>query len=345
MPGESRPRDVRARTPTLTNHGAMPVLPAEPMRPPFRPGQSARPRRRMTDRNESMAKGSGGSAPRRRREESRPPRHPGELHAVGPDSARVAHPSCRGACPGGGAVPDLRPVRRRTIDPARWQDNERIRTIQGGEMQLMQRTWGLGSPTTASCPATGTAISGSRRTSPRSRPGSRSPRSKPMPARATRRPGTRGPGSSAASSTSARRRPARSSATPSPRCASPPSDSTDPAGLLRVQGVLSICQNADCSYAVTVGNIVDLGTVMVGTADHRAACSGTNRARPSTSGARASRPAPSPTRRTTPAGPAVRFKPALHARRTCPSCLSAPRVSGLVDAKFDNVSVNQSALP
>jgi len=28
-----------------------------------------------------------------------------------------------------------------------------------------------------------------------------------------------------------------------------------------------------------------------------------------------------------------------------PSCLSAPRVSGLVDALFDNVFVNQSAAP
>jgi hypothetical protein len=39
------------------------------------------------------------------------------------------------------------------------------------------------------------------------------------------------------------------------------SSSADPAGLLRVQGLLSICSNADCSGATTVGNIVDLGTV------------------------------------------------------------------------------------
>jgi hypothetical protein len=40
---------------------------------------------------------------------------------------------------------------------------------------------------------------------------------------------------------------------------------TDPAGLMRVQGILSICTTADCISAATVGNFVDLGTAMVGT--------------------------------------------------------------------------------
>jgi hypothetical protein len=35
----------------------------------------------------------------------------------------------------------------------------------------------------------------------------------------------------------------------------------------------------------------------------------------------------------------------LSTRVNLPSCQSAPQVSGMVDARFDNVFVNQSALP
>lgn len=44
------------------------------------------------------------------------------------------------------------------------------------------------------------------------------------------------------------------------------SNSADAPGVLRVQGVLSQCTNADCSTSGLIGNVADFGTVQVGTA-------------------------------------------------------------------------------
>lgn len=121
------------------------------------------------------------------------------------------------------------------------------------------------------------------------------------------------------------------------------SNSTDPAGLLQVRGVVSLCTSADCNSATTIGNVVDLGTVMVGT--------------PTTVQLQWDQPGKTfyfsrdgggsgtvAYAESDASWPSIAFKQ-VGTRVNVPSCQSAPRVSGLVDAVFDNVFVNQSAAP
>lgn len=122
------------------------------------------------------------------------------------------------------------------------------------------------------------------------------------------------------------------------------SNSSDPAGVLRVQGLASICTNADCSAANVVGNVVELGTVSLGQAttvqmqwDQPAKTFTFARDNGAASGAVAYTESD-----INPAGVAFRQ---LSTRLDLPNCLTAPRVSGTVDARFDNVQVNQSAAP
>lgn len=122
------------------------------------------------------------------------------------------------------------------------------------------------------------------------------------------------------------------------------SNSSDAAGVLRVQGIVSLCTNADCSSTTTVGNIVDLGTTTLGQATtvqmqwdqpgHAFLFARDNGASSGAVGYTESDALP----------PTQPFKQ-LSTRMEVANCLSAPRVSGLVDAKFDNVQVNKSAAP
>ena len=272
------------------------------------------------------------------------PHYTPESLAVGPDLARAACPSCRGARQavepygiydrfGGG-----------TIDPARWQEGERIRTIRGGALHLMQRTWGLGfsdagvSPvnwhTNFEGPQDITAIKA--RITVNALETHACP-SNPAVGDARARiiggffnVGTPTPGSQVGDAIAQVRLHRASNA-------------TEPPGLLRVQGILAICQNADCASTVTVGNVVDLGTVMVGTAanvglqwDKSGKTFYFSREGSPTGTVAYAQSDAMP--------PGVLFRQ-LSTRVVVPSCLSAARVSGVVDAKFDNVSVNQSALP
>ena len=43
------------------------------------------------------------------------------------------------------------------------------------------------------------------------------------------------------------------------------SNSADPAGVLRVQGLASLCTSSDCNTSTLLGSVIDLGTVNVGT--------------------------------------------------------------------------------
>ena len=230
------------------------------------------------------------------------------------------------------------------ISPLRWQEGERIRTIKNGSLQLMQRTWSLpfsdvglfatnwqldfqNQPAitaikarvtvdaleTAPCPTNG-SIGDAR-------------------ARIIGgffNVGVPTPGSQVGDAI-AQVRLFRAS------------NSADPAGLLRLQGLLSICSNADCSGATTVGNIVDLGTVALGTPttiglqwdkagktfyfSREGATTGTVAYAQSDSSL-----------------PSLMFRQ-LSTRVNVPNCFSAPAVSAVVDARFDNVSVNASAAP
>lgn len=122
------------------------------------------------------------------------------------------------------------------------------------------------------------------------------------------------------------------------------SNSTDAAGVLRVQGIVSQCTSADCAATTTIGSVLDLGTVSVGTATtvqmqwdqpnktflfarDGAAFSGSvvyvqSDASP----------------------PSLAFKQ-MSTRLDLPACASTPALQGSVDASFDNVSVNRSAAP
>lgn len=129
------------------------------------------------------------------------------------------------------------------------------------------------------------------------------------------------------------------------------SDSTDAARVLRVEGVVTQCTNPDCSSGVDIGEIVELGTVRIGTPvtlemqwDARYDRFLFSRdegmrtgsvvygafANPSTGESIQDSSAPgAPTK-------------SLSTRMFVPNCLSGPRISGMVDATFDNVFVNAS---
>jgi len=122
------------------------------------------------------------------------------------------------------------------------------------------------------------------------------------------------------------------------------SNSTDPAGVLRVQGIAAVCTTADCNSTRLIGSIVDLGTVSLGQA--------------TTVSMQWDQPSKSFTflrdngafsgvvsyteDDTNPPGSA--FKQ-LSTRMDLPNCASAARTVGSVDARFDNIAVNQSAAP
>lgn len=121
------------------------------------------------------------------------------------------------------------------------------------------------------------------------------------------------------------------------------SNSTDPAGTLRVQGLLSVCTNADCSGTNTLG-VVELGTVTLGQStvvqfqwDQPAKTFLFSRDGGASSGS-----VPYTQDDSTP--PSQAFKQ-VSTRLDIPNCLSGPRVAGSVDAAFDNIAVNRSAAP
>lgn len=122
------------------------------------------------------------------------------------------------------------------------------------------------------------------------------------------------------------------------------SNSADPAGVLRVQGIASACTNVDCSTANVIGNIVELGTVAVGQAttvqmqwDQPAKTFTFSRDNGAASGAVAYVESDANP-------PGLPFKQ-MSTRVDLPNCASAPRTAALVDARFDNVQVNASAAP
>jgi hypothetical protein len=247
------------------------------------------------------------------------------------------------------AIEPFRPYDRfdtPVLDPARWAEGERIRLIKGNALHLMQRTWGLAGSdagitsvnhnSNLANPATVTALKARIKVNA-------------LEANAC------------AANVSAGQSRARIVGSFF-NVAIPPvpgsqvgdvivqvrltrvSNSPDPAGVLRVQGIASICQSGDCALTATIGNIVDLGTVAVGTptvVQYQWDQGGKTFSFSRDGGAWAGTVAyalPD----TTP--PMLPFQQ-LSTRMDLPNCQSAPRVSGLVDAVFDNVAVNRSAAP
>ena len=233
----------------------------------------------------------------------------------------------------------------RPLDPARWQDSERSRVIKGGAMHLMQRTWGsdasdfnltaLNWNTPFAHPATINQMRA--RVTVNALETNACPTNSVVADSRARliggffNIGTATPGSMLYD-VIAQLRLVRFS------------NSSDAAGVLRVQGVASLCLSADCNSSTTLGNVVDLGTAAIGKAttvelqwDEAAKSFHFSR----DSGAYAgtvgySFAVSNP--------PGVPFRQ-MATRVNAPNCQSAPRVSGMIDAKFDNIFVNQSAQP
>lgn len=231
------------------------------------------------------------------------------------------------------------------LDPARWVEGEQVRTIRGAALQLMQRKLGLGGSdigttsasfnTNLTVPAVVTSL--------RARVTANALEVNACPSNPT-------PGQSRARIIGSFFN-VNAAATPGSMVGDVTaqvrlirlSNSADPAGVLRVQGLALLCTSPDCALATTIGNVVDLGTVNLGTAtvvqyqwdkasktfyfsrDH-----GTN---VGTVAYALSDATP----------PGLAFQQ-LSTRMDLPNCMSAARVPGSVDAKFDNVAVNQSGV-
>ena len=231
------------------------------------------------------------------------------------------------------------------LDPARWVEGEQVRTIRGSALQLMQRKLGLGGSDigTTSASFNTNLTSPSVVTSLRARIAVNALEVNACPSNPT--PGQSRariignlfnvneaptPGSMVGDVT-AQVRFIRAS------------NSADPVGVLRVQGLALLCSSPDCALGTVIGNIVDLGTVNLGTAavvqyqwdkasktfyfsrDHGAYAGTVAYALSDT------------------APPSLYYQQ-LSTRMDLPNCMSARRVPGSVDAKFDNVAVNQSGV-
>lgn len=231
-----------------------------------------------------------------------------------------------------------------TIDPGRWFDTEKARFVKNGVLHLMQRTWGNNASdfnfTTFSWNSSFT--NPQYITQMRARIIVDGVESSPCPANSLVGDarariaggffniGTATPGSMV-NDVFAQLRLIRLS------------NSSDAPGVLRVQGLVSLCTNVDCSTTVPIENVADLGTVTLGTPttlqliwDQAARTFQFSRdgGPPSTVGYTYAVSNP----------PGVTFRQ-LGTRVNAPNCFSAPRVSGMIDARFDNVFVNQTALP
>lgn len=230
----------------------------------------------------------------------------------------------------------------RTIDAARWGDNERVRVVKGGQLQLMQRTWGLGNSdegltfglwnSSIAMPLNVTEIKAQITVTALEAPACAG---NPAIADARARivgsffnTGVPTPGSQL-NDVVAQVRVHRAS------------DSTDPPGLLRVDAFVGICRLDDCSGTRPIGEVVDLGTVALGTPTtvqlyweqptktfyfaREGGLSGTVGYAESDVNE-----------------PSLPFRQ-LSTRVNVPNCQSAAQVNAMIDAVFDNVSVNRSA--
>ena len=232
------------------------------------------------------------------------------------------------------------------LDPARWFEWERVREIRGaGVLRLMQRSWGLTASDSGltfqnwnSSLTNALSVTALRARVNVTALETNACPSNPAIAQARARiagtffnVGTPTPGSQVGDAL-AQIRLTRFS------------NSTDPAGVLRVQGLLAICTSADCAAAGVVGNIVDLGTVAVGTptvVQMQWDRGGKTFTFARDNGAFSGTVAYTDDDTSPPSSP---FKH-LGTRADLPNCQSAPPVSAQLDVKFDNVQVNQGALP
>lgn len=120
------------------------------------------------------------------------------------------------------------------------------------------------------------------------------------------------------------------------------SNSPDAAGLLRVEGLVFQCSTADCNYDSVVLGSVDLGLATVG----QAAVLKTewDPAKKRFNFYRDSNPVQRVTYTASDAQTAYVPSRWIGTRVNLANCLGGPRTEGFMDAKFDNVYVNASAV-
>jgi hypothetical protein len=232
-----------------------------------------------------------------------------------------------------------------SLDPERWTDGERVRTIKGGALQLMQRYWGFAGADVGvtSSNWSSNLPNGSAITQMRARVTVNSIQSdpcatNPIPGDARARliggffnTGVATPGSQVGDVT-AQVRFIRAS------------NSVDAPGVTRVQGIVLLCSTADCAAGFTVGNVIDLGTALPGaTATVQFVWNQANKMFEFSrdAGAYAGNVAyafddSNP--------PGVPFRQ-LSTRVNVPNCTSSGRVGATIDARFDQVFLNESAVP
>jgi hypothetical protein len=118
------------------------------------------------------------------------------------------------------------------------------------------------------------------------------------------------------------------------------SNSADPAGTLRVQGVLNLCTTSDCNQALTLG-VVDLGTATIGqnvdlSMEWVKSLKKFIFRRDSNTIV-----AEIPYTVSDSAGPARPLQ-SIGLRVDTPNCATGPRTTGFIDANFDGVAINRS---
>jgi len=121
------------------------------------------------------------------------------------------------------------------------------------------------------------------------------------------------------------------------------SNSVDAADVLVVQGLVVQCTASDCSTSVTIGAVQEMGTTTLGTYVRLAVewdqaaktfyFQRDSQAKVSVTYSAAD---------TTPPGTPIKQ---IDTRTETANCLAGPRTTAMVDAKFDGVQVNASALP
>jgi len=122
------------------------------------------------------------------------------------------------------------------------------------------------------------------------------------------------------------------------------SNSNDAAGVLRVQGLASVCLNADCSSTTLLGSVVDLGTATTGQSV-TLAIEWLKSAKKFTfsrdEGANTGEVAYTVSDAAGPARPLQ----AIGNRIDVANCQSGPRTTGMMDASFDVIQVNKYTRP
>jgi hypothetical protein len=231
----------------------------------------------------------------------------------------------------------------RPLDPARWADSERVRVIKGGAIHLMQRTW--------SSDAFDAGVTAGNWSENFTDPGTITQ----MRARitVTDLEANVCPSNVAVSDARARIHGSffnigqaipgslLNDVTAQVRLVRF-SNSADPAGVLRVEGIVLLCSSADCALGSTIGNIVDLGTVHVGAPttvqlqwDQGGQAFHFSRDGNKHAGSVGYPYAVHP--------PGLLFRN-LSTRVNVPNCTTR-RLANAIDTKFDNVFVNQTAQP